>query len=212
MKIQLRKGQGLYFTSDTHYGHTNICRGISRWPGGRGTRDYQTLEEMNRDLVDGINSRVREEDYLIHLGDWSFGGFDKIEEFRSQLNCTAIHLVLGNHDHHIKRNKRGIQSIFSSVWTSLDLRVEGETEEGKVEKMRFILNHFPICSWEDMGSGSFHLFGHVHLPPDLRVMEGRSMDVGCDGAGMKPVSLDEVLDELKDHPIKWTQLPKDHHI
>jgi calcineurin-like phosphoesterase family protein len=76
MKIILAKNQRLFFTSDTHYNHTNICRGISNWDGRRGTRDFNSLDEMNASIIDGINSTVGEDDVLVHLGDWSFGGFD----------------------------------------------------------------------------------------------------------------------------------------
>jgi predicted phosphodiesterase len=60
---------------------------------------------MNQALVDGINKNVKFNDVLIHLGDWSFGGIDKIWEFRKQINCQNIYHVYGNHDHHISRNK-----------------------------------------------------------------------------------------------------------
>jgi calcineurin-like phosphoesterase family protein len=56
-----------------------------------------------------------------------------------------------------------------------------------------------------------HLFGHVHLPPHLRVMEGKAMDVGCDGNGLEPISMDEVVNILKDRPIRKSSLPSDHH-
>ncbi len=31
MKIVLEKGQRLFFTSDSHYGHSNICRATTNW-------------------------------------------------------------------------------------------------------------------------------------------------------------------------------------
>ena len=100
-KIILEKRQNLYFTSDTHYNHTNICRGVSKWPEGRGTRDFHSLGEMNSAIVSGINSVVGPDDVLVHLGDWSFGGFESIAEFRKKILCKNVILFLGNHDHHI---------------------------------------------------------------------------------------------------------------
>jgi calcineurin-like phosphoesterase family protein len=106
-KVTLKPTQNLFFTSDTHFGHTNICRGVSKWdltrPGK--TRDFKTLEEMNQAIVDGINSVVGQDDYLVHLGDWSFGGIDNIWNLRKQILCKNIILVFGNHDHHIARNR-----------------------------------------------------------------------------------------------------------
>lgn len=106
-KINLIPTQNLWFTSDTHFAHTNICRGVSNWQLSRNnkTRDFQTLDEMNAAIVAGINSVVKSDDYLIHLGDWSFGGIPNIWNLRRQINCENIILVLGNHDHHISGNK-----------------------------------------------------------------------------------------------------------
>jgi calcineurin-like phosphoesterase family protein len=37
------------------------------------------------------------------------------------------------------------------------------------------------------------------------------MDVGVDGNGLEPISLDEVLSIMKDREVKKLSLPKDHH-
>ena len=113
MKIELKQGQRLWFTSDTHYNHSNICRSTTRWTDADDvTRDFSSLDKMNEELVHWINKRVAQDDILIHLGDWSFGGFESIKEFRDRIVCQNVHLVLGNHDHHIERNKNDIQDIF----------------------------------------------------------------------------------------------------
>jgi calcineurin-like phosphoesterase family protein len=76
MKLKLDPTQRLYFTSDTHYNHTNICRGVTRWTDAEDvTRDFKTLDQMNDRIVAGINTEVGQDDILFHLGDWSFGGF-----------------------------------------------------------------------------------------------------------------------------------------
>ena len=211
MKLVLDKGQRVFLTSDTHYGHSNICRATSNWGDDSKTRDFKSLDHMNSVLVDSINSMVGENDVLFHLGDFSFGGFDKIGEFRSRILCKNIHLVLGNHDHHIERNKDGVRSLFASVnhYVSLDLRRPGNGPE--MDKFSMILCHFPIASWDGMNDGRIHLHGHVHLAPLHKIAEGRAMDVGADGNGMDPYSLDEILKLLKDRPIKRLSLPADHH-
>ena len=86
MKLVLKPGQKLFFTSDTHYNHSNICRATTKWVGSENlTRDFKSLEHMNSTLVNNINEVVGEDDILIHLGDWSFGGFEQIEEFRNKI-------------------------------------------------------------------------------------------------------------------------------
>ena len=106
MKITLKQDQELFFTSDTHYNHANICKATTEWKGADHlVRDFNSLHEMNDTLVNNINSMVGEDDVLIHDGDWSFGGIENIWEFRKRIICKNIHLILGNHDHHIERDK-----------------------------------------------------------------------------------------------------------
>ena len=204
MKIRLEPSQRLYFTSDTHYNHTNICRGVTRWTDAEDiTRDFKTLDQMNDRIVNGINEVVGQDDILFHLGDWSFGGFESIPEFRNRINCNNIHLVLGNHDHHIERDKAGIRYAFSSVNQYVELNVNNE--------YNFVLMHYPIMSWNKMNDGVIHLHGHVHLPPERRIGKGKMMDVGIDGNGMDPISLNKVLTLMNPRPIK-SGFEFDHHV
>ena len=211
--IKLNKGQKLFFTSDTHYNHTNICRGVTNWRTADGkipvdqTRDFKDLDHMNDTIVNNINSVVGQDDILIHLGDWSFGGFESIKEFRDRIVCKNIYLTYGNHDHHIERNRDGIQDIFTKTSQYQILTVYDAT--GK--KREFVINHYPLCSWHDMNKGRFHLFGHVHLPANKKIMAGRAMDVGCDGNNLTPYEMSEIEAILRDRPVKASSLPSDHH-
>jgi calcineurin-like phosphoesterase family protein len=210
MKIILEKNQNIFFTSDSHFAHQNICRGVSNWPEGRGTRDFHSLGEMNDAIVAGINSVVGPDDYLVHMGDWSFGGFESIVEFRKRVVCKNVILFLGNHDHHIRSNKDGVQGYFKHVSTYdvLDIRKPVGNE---IKKYQFVCCHFPIASWDGMNKKVPHLHGHVHLPPNLKIHEGRAMDVGVDGNNLEPYSLNEILAIMKDRPVRHLVLPKDHH-
>ena len=77
-------------------------------------------------------------------------------------------------------------------------------------KAQFVLMHFPIASWENLGRGVIHLHGHVHLPNHRRVGSGKVMDVGVDGNGLNPISLEEVLSIMEKQPI-GSMMPNDHH-
>ena len=215
MKIIVNPGQRVFFTSDTHYNHTNICRGVSSWDGARGTRDYETLNEMNIDLQDNINMLVMEDDILIHLGDWSFGGFNNIAEFRNKLNCKNIHLFLGNHDHHILNNKDGIQDLFASVneQRMVTVVMTPEVKGEAAKKHRFVMSHYPLASWQDMGQGVMHIHGHIHTPHQFKVGPGKMMDVGIDGSpDFQPYTIDQVLKLIADRPIQSLIKHKfDHH-
>ena len=112
--IKIDTNTNVWVMSDPHYNHKNICRGVTNWrlPNGEipinQTRDFRDLDHMNSTIVDNINQMVMQDEILICLGDWSFGGFESIREFWDRLVCKNIHLVLGNHDTHIEKNKDGV--------------------------------------------------------------------------------------------------------
>ena len=210
MKLTLNKGQKLWFTSDTHYNHANICSATTKWSDSVTCREFKSLEHMNSTLVGNINEVVGQDDILFHLGDWSFGGFDQIELFRNQIICRNVHIITGNHDHHIENDKEGCQSLFSSVNKYLNLIVKFPNSEGGYDNVRFALMHFPIASWDNMARGAIHLHGHVHFEPNIRIGMGRMMDVGVDGNGLYPIEMSEVLSLMKNQPIK-SMFMFDHH-
>jgi len=171
--------ENIWITSDTHYNHKNICRGVTDWrmPDGsipiHQTRDFPNLDKMNEMIVNNINSVVGQEDILIHDGDWSFGGFESIQEFWDRLICKNIYLFLGNHDHHQKKNKHDIRELF--------LHVDKSDDEMTIDKRHIHIQHYPIQSWNNMKQGCIHLHGHTHLSGDNRFGKGKKMDIGMDG-------------------------------
>ena len=179
----------VYFTSDTHFGHKNIVRGTTEWENARDkVRDFDTLEEHNQVLIDNINGMIKENDTLYHLGDWSFGGIENIWEFRRQLKCRNIHLILGNHDHHIEKGVdipnlqfkqfqesdfnswRGLDAgsgslkcLFSSVqhYKEISFKIDSQ-KSGRYGKTKIILCHYAMRVWNNSHHGSIMLYGHSH--------------------------------------------------
>lgn len=205
--IKIDKNKNVFITSDTHYGHSNICRGTTNWrlPDGSipidQTRDFETIEKMNDTIVNNINSMVGQDDVLIHLGDWSFGGFDNIKKFRERIICKEIHIILGNHDHHILNNKENVRGLFTSVSEYNTLKYLDST---------FVLFHYPITSWNGLHKGDIHLHGHVHLSNDKKFGRGKKMDVGVDGNNLKPYSIKEIIELMNEREILSDML-FDHH-
>jgi calcineurin-like phosphoesterase family protein len=134
----------IWITSDTHFGHKNIAgKNISNWKSGY--RDFDSLDEMNKCLVVTINKYVKWDDELWHIGDWSFGGENNVKRFRDQLNVQNIHIIKGNHDQHIDKNRE----LFSSIQTYW---------EGQLGHAKFVL--FPYGKSMDVGIDSaYKLFG-----------------------------------------------------
>jgi calcineurin-like phosphoesterase family protein len=166
------------------------------------TRDFQTIDEMNDTLVNNINSKVKEDDTLIMLGDIAFGGFENVGKFLDRLVCKNIHLVLGNHDHHIRNNRENIQERFISVSDYLQVKINGQN---------FVMCHYPFSSWNGLNKGVIHLHGHVHLSNKHKWGRGKRLDVGVDGNNYHPYSLSEIVHMMDLRPIK-SEIDVDHHL
>ncbi len=78
-----------WFTSDTHFGHTNILQFEPYH------RPFETIKEMNEYLIHRWNDCVRPDDTIYHLGDFCFGKHNLALASRLQ---GKKRLVLGNHD------------------------------------------------------------------------------------------------------------------
>lgn len=196
----------VWVTSDTHYSHSNLCLSTTNWDvsterGLDAVRDFPSLEIMNETLVENINQNVGANDWLIHLGDWSFGGFEKIQEFRDQINCKNIVLMLGNHDHHIQNNVENVRKLFTHVAHYEEMKI---TRSKKEKAESFVLCHYPIISWNGMRKGVMMLHGHQHLKREDRFGNGKRMDVGiCGSPDFRPYHIDEILALMKDRPVSY---------
>lgn len=203
--------KNIYFTSDTHYHHKNIVKGTTSWetlePGSshQSLRNFDTLEEHDEALIKSINSIVKHDDILYHLGDWSFGGHEQIAKFRNRLECREIHLITGNHDQHITPSNSPYRGHFNSINQVLELSLKlGTDRTGRFGKQKFFLSHYSHQVWNQHHHGNIHLFGHSH--GSLKGI-GRSMDVGVDTHDLYPYHLDEILDIMKNKDVKIV----DHH-
>lgn len=198
----------IFFVSDTHYHHTNLVLGTSKWDDKSGCRPFSTLEEHDNHIVEQINKTVGEYDVLYHLGDWSFGGISNIFEFRKQIKCRNIHLILGNHDKHIEDFKLlpleqrreffdhynynqssgiGVRNLFRTTAYYDLVYIPGI-------KFPITICHYAMRTWYANNKGAYNLYGHSHntLPPI-----GKQLDVGLDSAKVllgeyRPFSLEEI--------------------
>lgn len=163
----------IFFTSDTHFGHTNIIKYCSRpFQGG--------VEEMNSELISRWNGIIPEDGVIYHLGDFAFLGADKYRKLASSLHGRKI-LVIGNHDHRtLKRD------VWSEVHSQLILRIGG---------LDVYLNHFPFRSRPSQRSIQLH--GHIHSKsPEINLYPGQ-LDIGVDGHDYKPWTWEEIIKTIK---------------
>lgn len=191
-----------FFSSDFHYHHNNIVAGTTNWSSKERCRNFSTLEEHDGTLVHNINQTVGKDDVLYFMGDWSFGGLEFVKEFRDKIYCKTIHLILGNHDHHIEKNRfyNGVStwSLFDSINHYKRKTINGQD---------MVLSHYSFRTWDKAHKGTWMLHGHSHgtLPP---YEQFKTMDVGIDThPDFRPYSfkeIQEIMSEKKD-------LRVDHH-
>jgi calcineurin-like phosphoesterase family protein len=172
-----------WFTSDEHYAHANIIRYCAR--------PFADVEEMEQELIARHNARVRADDHVYHLGDFSL---DERIIKRLLPRLSGKHtLICGNHDKchpcHKKYEaaaRRYVVAGFTSVIRELTLG-------------RFLLNHMPYTGdslhearypeWRPKDEGAWLFHGHVHEAWKVR---DRMINVGVDQWDYAPVSLEEL--------------------
>ena len=158
----------LWFTADTHFGHTNIIKHCAR--------PFATVEEMDERIIECWNRVVKPGDEVWHLGDFAFRCKQDPVQYLRRLN-GQIHIVWGNHDDDCAWK---IRDRFASHHDYCYIRRHGQ---------KIALFHYPINNWRASCHGSWQLFGHCH---GTYSPTSKSMDVGVDPRGFSPVSFDEV--------------------
>lgn len=185
---------GIFFTSDTHFGHKNILNFCHR--------PFDSIEEHDQALINNWNSVVGPDDTVFHLGDFAFGGFPFWESIVKQLNGHII-LIIGNHDQ--KNRTAGTDALFDYVSQQMRILIGNQT---------VYLNHYPFLCFAHQDPThyrdcSIQLFGHVHSGPlvhgtdteRLKYLFPTQYDVGVDNNNYTPVSWEQVKEKI-DEQIK----------
>lgn len=149
-----------YYISDLHFFHESLnsqmdCRGFS------------SAEEMNTYMIHQWNSRVRHNDEVVILGDFSIGKGEETNRILRQLK-GRLYLIQGNHDHFVK-DRQFDASRF--VWIK-------PYAEIKDNKKKIVLSHYPVFCYngqnkrDDEGNPkTYMLYGHVHDTLDERLVQ-----------------------------------------
>ena len=182
----------IYFTSDTHFNHFNICRYFGR--------PFKSRQEMNAALIANWNKVVPKDGIVIHCGDFMMNHSLKEEreydKLANKLNGD-IFLVRGNHDL-ISLREESYQGRNHIVWVGDILNI-------KIGDYKITASHYPLVCFPT----NFNVFGHVHTlangridGPDatfsefLKQNRWRQYDVGVDQNNFRPISLYEMFDKV----------------
>lgn len=165
-----------WFSSDHHFGHSNII--------GFSDRPYMSALEMDEALISEWNGVVRPSDHVYYLGDFSFHSIERTNRIIARLAGRKF-LVKGNHD-----RRKLVKKMEGWEWIK-------DYHELEVGHELFVLMHYPLESWNRMRHGSIHLHGHSHgtRPPRFN-----RHDVGVDCNDYRPISLEEARERAKSGP------------
>jgi calcineurin-like phosphoesterase family protein len=171
-----------YFTSDSHFDHTNILSFEER--------PFKTAEEMNQGLIESWNSVVNKTDTVIHFGDFSFGKYSDWIEVLNQLRGNII-LIKGNHD-----KTKIINRVLKEGYLQ-EVHMVGHYM--KVGKYTLNMTHYPL----EIGNrpNSFSIHGHIHSHQS-RMLNQVNLGVDSPLSLIKnrpfgqPVSLEELMTYL----------------
>ncbi len=200
-----------WFTSDLHFGHTNVIR----YSG----RPFPDVGLMDAALVSLWNTAVAPDDEVWVLGDLAMGRIDEALPRAGQL-VGRKHLVLGNHDRPFSDEKR--REAWSDRYRDeggFEALHHGVVEMELADGTDLILCHFPYRG--DSGDrdryvderptdeGGWLLHGHVHEKWRQR---GRMINVGIDVWAGRPVSETQVIEliaggETDLDRLDWTWPP-----
>lgn len=166
----------VFFTSDTHFWHKNILKYESV------NRPFKDIFDMNEQLVSRWNSVVGKNDLVFHLGDFAFGGQDKVRDLVSRLNGKIV-LLLGNHD----RDR-------SKDWW-LNVGFHDVISEPIVLEDKFILSHEPMGGLEipeQIPDGKINLYGHVHGSDFFNTIDHNRMCVCVERWNCTPIQFEYI--------------------
>lgn len=133
----------IWCISDTHFHHKNIIQYTNR--------PFNSVEEMDNQLISNWNSVVKDNDIVLFLGDFLLGRYNhkiaaaEIKEMADKLNGHKI-IIKGNHDHKQVRYKDcGFDDEFYQEMSFDGLLFE------------HIPHHFEISD-----NYRYIFFGHIH--------------------------------------------------
>ena len=173
----------VFFTSDLHFGHSNIIRFDNR--------PFTSVEEMDAELIKNWNNRVEPDDTVYILGDISWYNDEKTCEIMNQLKGHKI-LIKGNHD----RVHGKVKHCFDEIT---------DYKEIKIGEHHIVLCHYPIVFFNRHHYGAYMFYGHVHNSHEWQMTKNyryeleqldikcNMYNVGCMVQNYEPVTFEQVV-------------------
>ena len=168
----------IFFTSDTHFGHANMCKFLD-YSGNR-VRPFDSCEECDELMVQNWNEMVKPIDKIYFLGDLAMKRVEA-DKIMPRLNGKKC-LIKGNHD------------IFKPDWYLkwfYDIR-------GAYNFESFLMTHVPVHP-DSKARFKMNLHGHIHtgcvLNPD-GTPDVWYRNVCMDANNYKPIPFEQIQHEF----------------
>ena len=198
--VHLENGSKCWFTSDLHFGHSNVMRFSNR--------PWSDVKDMNEGLTNNWNCVVGEGDIVFVLGDFCWQKDPvAVNKKLSELNGSIIFILQGNHDTKDQFKKVHDTRIRFISDTAM-VFISGIDEDKPSREHEIMISHFPLATWPHFRRGTINLHGHIHSGPrskneidcpgyDLILKPGLTYDVGVDNNDYTPVEIREIFTKLK---------------
>ena len=190
MKIQHDK---VWFTSDLHFWHKNICKYCGR--------PYETVEEMNADIVNNWKQLVKDDDTVFVLGDLGFCGIEKLRAEIEQLP-GQIYVIQGNHDSNKNLAKLKEEGLIKDYCKIQYITIIGDEE---CPEQDLTLCHFPMIDWYNKEKGSWMVHGHQHQLPETPSCSVKHWDVGLDKNYGRPITFEQLKINITKQYVEHSQ-------
>ena len=179
----------IYLSSDLHFLHDRAFI----W----NSRGFESIDEMNEEIIKRFNEVVQSDDTLYLLGDIALGGgsqeaLDKAKSLIERINCS-LYIFRGNHDtdNRISMYRDCKNVAACGLWSNV-LKYKG---------YHFYMSHFPTLTAnlerESLKQCTCNLFGHTHQTTNFYMDMPMYYHVGVDSHNCYPVSLDSIIDEME---------------
>ena len=176
----------VFLTSDTHFGHVNICK-FTNYDGSP-VRPWDSVEEMDEEMVKRWNETVGPKDKVYHLGDVVINR--KSLAILDRLNGDKV-LIKGNHD---------IFKLNDYTKYFRDVRAY-HVMNG------MILSHIPVSKGSIARFGC-NIHGHTHgnrvmktvgiWPFKKQVIDPAYFCVCVEQTDFRPILFEDVIQRIKD--------------
>ena len=179
----------IFLCSDWHFNHDQEFI----WK----ERGFNSVTEMNEEIVKRHNEVVKPEDEVYVLGDLCMGTDIEANKKLIESMNGNLHIVLGNHDT-VTREKMYLdcKNVFE---------ICGYATLKKYKKYTFYLSHYPTntSNYDDdkhLRACTINLCGHTHTGYKfLEILTNKQLSyhVDMEAHSCYPINLDDIIEDIK---------------